>query len=190
MVCVPGKEKAESITERVSGMKKESIERLLDRNANEQLAGFDWDRLNKSISDRLDRAGGSRTFVINYGNVFKIAAGIAVAAAAVVIIAILVRTEPPGTRRFENDGKAVVTLIENAGSASVEIKQKSAGAALVIDTQMNRKNLAVCEIEIINSNADNVTNASRAAWIIIRVPEPVLVDDGQSRDEADLACLL
>ncbi len=173
-------------------MKKENenIDCLLGRNAQEQLVSFDWERLNKSISEKLDEVDKTRDHKVNYGYLFKAAAGIAVAAAALVIIVVLLRTEPQRPAQFENDGKAVVKIIENAGSASVEIKQKSAETMVVVDTQVNRENLVVCDVEIIDSNGDKVTNQSRPAWIIIRVPEPVLVDTGKSRDQADLACLL
>lgn len=172
-------------------MKKENenIDYLLKQNADEQLTSYDWDRLNESISKKLAEVDETGIHKFNYGYLFKIAAGIAVAA-AVVIIAILLRTEPLQTAQYERDGKAVVKIIENTGSATVEIKQKSYETAVVVETQMKQQNSVVCDVEIINSNGDEAKNESRPTWIIIRVPEPVLVETGQSRDEADLACLL
>lgn len=169
-------------------MKKESIDSLLERNVEEQLVSFDWDRLNKAISEKLDEVDKTEAPAISNGYIFKVAAGITIAA-VVVIVSVLVRTEPQPTAQFEKKGKAVVRLIENANSATVEIKQKSIGAVMV-DTQPNRQNLAVCNVEILDTDSGQERNESRATWIIIRVPEPVLVETGQSRDEADFACLL
>jgi hypothetical protein len=169
-------------------MKKENIDYLLSKNADEHLISFDWDRLNKSISEKLNEVDKTEAPAISYGYIFKFAAGIA-AAAAVVIVLVLVRTKPQPAAQFEKKGKVVVRLIENANSATVEIKQKSIGAVMV-DTQPNRKNLAVCNVEILDTDSGQERNESRATWIIIRVPEPVLVETGQSRDEADFACLL
>jgi hypothetical protein len=192
VACVSGKKEVEGVAQRVSGMKKENenIDCLLEQNADEQLSSFDWERLNKSISERLDEAGRAKITTIKYGRIFKIAAGIAIAAAAIVIIKVLVRMEQPGATQFENEGRAIVKIIENAGSATVEINQRTSETAIVVDTQINQQNSIVCNVEIINSNGDEVTNENRPTWIIIRVPEPVLVETDQSRDEADLACLL
>ena len=164
MACIQGKAKTKGITERVSGMKqeKESIDLLLERNANEQLAGVNWDGLNAAISKRLNQANRSKTSTIKYRCVFKIAAGVAVAA-AVVFIAVMVKTDTPTTVRFESGGRAIVKLVESKGSAIVEI---------------------------LDSNRQNNQNGNRSAWIIIRTSEPEVADNGQSRDEADFACLM
>ena len=164
MACIQGKAKTKGIAERVSGMKKEkeNIDLLLERNAGEQLAGVNWNRLNADISERLNQAGRSKTYTINYRSLFKIAAGVAVAA-AVIVFAMMIRTEKPTTVRLENGGRAVVKLVESKGSATVEI---------------------------LDSNGRNNQSGDRSAWIIIRAPEPMLADNGQSRDEADFACLM
>ena len=164
MACVQGKAKIEGITERVSGMKKdkEKIDFLLERNASEQLAGINWDRLNAAISRRLSQAEQSKTYGIRFPTIFKISAGF-IAAAAIVFIAVMVKTDAPTTVRFENRGRAEVKFSESKGSASVEI---------------------------IDSDREQKKSGSRSAWIIIRTPEPMLADDGISRDEADFACLL
>ena len=164
MACVQGKAEIKGITERVSGMKKENqkIDLLLERNASEQLAGVNWDRLNAAISERLNQAGRSKTSKINYRRVFKIAAGVA-AAAAVVVIAVMVRTDTPTTVRFENGAKTTVQFTQSKGTASVEI----------LDTK-GQKN----------------QSENRSAWIIIRTREREVADNGQIRDEADFACLM
>jgi hypothetical protein len=141
---------------------KEHIDLLLRRNESEQLAGVNWDRLQTSISKRLNHADHSKTSTIKYRRVFKIAAGVAVAA-AVVFIAIIVTTDTPGTGRFENGPKAVVTFVESKGSAKVEI---------------------------LDSNEQDNQGKDRSSWIIIRSSEPKVADNGHSRDENDFACLM
>jgi len=191
VACVQGKAKIKGITERISGMKKEKekIDLLLERNTSEQLAGVNWDRLHAAISDKLNQADQSKTSTIKHRYVFKIAAGIAVAA-AVVFIAVMVRTDTPTTVRIENRGRAEVKFIESIGSASVKIEHASAKAAVMVDLGGSQRKVARCDIKIIDANGDKEKNGSRAAWIIIRMPEPVLADNGISKDENDFACLL
>ncbi len=164
MACIQGKAKTKGITERVSGMKKEKekIDLLLERNTGEQLADVNWDRLNAAISERLNQADQSKNSTMKYRRVFKIAAGVA-AAAAVVVIAVMVRTDTPTTVRFENGAKTTVQFTQSKGTASVEILD-------------------------FNGQKNQIEN--RSAWIIIRTREPEVADNGQSRDEADFACLM
>ena len=191
MACVQGKAEIKGITKRVSGMKqeKEKIDLLLERNASEQLAGFNWDELNAAILERLNQAQQSRNSGIRVPTIFKIAACFATAA-AVVFIAVIIRTDTPTTVQFENGRRAVVKFVESKGSASVKIGHTSAKAAVIVDGGASLKRVAKCDIEIIDASVNREKNGSRAAWIIIRVPEPVLADNGQSRYEADFACLL
>jgi len=191
VACIQGKAETKGITERVSGMKKEkeNIDILLERNANEQLTGINWDGLNAAISEKLNQAGRSKTSKMNYRSLFKIAAGIAVAA-AVIVFATMFRTEKPTAVRFENRGRAEVKFSESKGSASVKIEDASAKAAAVVDLGGSQRKVAKCDIKIIDASVDKEKNDSRAAWIIIRMPEPVLADNGTDKDEADFACLL
>ena len=191
MACIQGKAETKGITERVSGMKKEkeNIDILLERNANEQLTGINWDGLHAAISDKLNQADQSKTSTKTYRRVFKTAAGIA-AAAAVVFVAVMIRTDTPTTVRFENRGRAEVKFSESKESASVKIEHASAKAAAVVELGGSQRKVARCDIKIIDAGGDRKKNGSRAAWIIIRVPEPVLADNGISRDENDFACLL
>ncbi len=169
--------------------KNEQIDLLIERNTTEQLEAVDWDRLNTAISRRLDQARQSTTSRLRFRTVFKIAAGFA-AAAAVVFVLVAVRTDTPTTVRFENRGRAVVKFVESKGSAKVEIKHTSAKATVMVGGGISLKRVAKCDIKIIDANGDKEKNGSRAAWIIIRMPEPVLADNGISRDENDFACLL
>ncbi len=164
MACIQGKAKTKGIIKRVSGMKKkkEKIDLLLERNANEQLAGVNWDGLNAAISERLNQADRNKIPTMKYRRVFKIAAGVT-AAAAVVFIAVMIKTDTPTTVRFENGGKAIGTFVESKGSAKVKI---------------------------LDSNGRDNQEKDRSAWIIIRTSEPKVADNGQSRDETDFACLM
>jgi YD repeat-containing protein len=168
---------------------KEKIDVLLQRNVDGQLDRVDWDELGATISRRLNQGQQSKTSGIRFPTIFKIAAGVA-AAAAVVIIAVMIRIDKPRTERFESTGRAEVNFIESKGSASVEIEHASAKAAAVVELGGSRRKVAKCDIKIIDAGVDKEKNGSQAAWIIIRVPEPVLADDGISRDKNDFACLL
>jgi hypothetical protein len=142
-----------------------------------------------AISQKLDNAERGKVPTVRYRVLFKFAAGFA-AAAAMVIVAIMLRTEPSKPVQTVSDGKATVSFIDNKGSASVEIKQKKFANIVVQISGLKSQNIARCDIEIIDTNEDAQKPRDRATWIIIRVPEPVLVDNGTSRDQTDLACLL
>lgn len=141
---------------------KEQIDLLLSQNESEQLAGINWDRLHAMISDRLNKTDQSTTSIMTYRRVFKIAAGVAVAA-AVVFVAVMIKTDTPMAVRFENGPKAIVTFVDSNGSAKVEI---------------------------LDSNEQTNQGKDRSSWIIIRSSEPKVADNGQSRDENDFACLM
>lgn len=170
--------------------KNEQIDLLLERNTTEQLETVDWDRLNAAISGCLDQARQRKTSGIGWPTVFKIAAGLA-AAAAIVLVAVMVRMETPTGVQFENGGSAVVKFVESKGSASIQIQPIDAKSQVSIDIGGSRREVAKCDIEIIDVNGDRQQkNSRRPAWIIIRMPEPALADNGTSRDEMDLMCLL
>ncbi|KPL22855.1 MAG: hypothetical protein AMJ75_07215 [Phycisphaerae bacterium SM1_79] len=169
--------------------KNEQIDLLLERNTTEQLQTVDWDRLNAAISGRLDQARQRKTPWTCRSTAFKIAAGL-VAAAATVLLVVLVRTDTPTGMRFENGGRAVVEFIESKGSASIQIRPIAAKSQVSIDIGGSCREVAKCNIEIIDVKQEQQKNGRRPTWIIIRMPEPVLADNGTSRDEMDLMCLL
>ena len=141
---------------------KEQIDLLLRQNESEQLAGVNWDRLQTSISKRLDQSYRNKKSMMSYRRVFKIAAGVA-AAAAVVFIAVLIQTDTPTTVRFKNGPKAIGTFTHSNGSAKVEI---------------------------LDSNGQDNHGKDRPTWIIIRTSEPKVADNAKNRDEDDFACLM
>jgi hypothetical protein len=169
--------------------KNEQIDLLLERNTTEQLETVDWDRLNTAISGCLDQARQRKTLWTCQPTVFKIAAGLA-AAAATVLLVVMIRTDTPTAVRFENDGSAVVEFVESKGSASIQIQPIAAKSQVSIDIGGSRREVAKCDIEIIDVKEELQKNGRRPAWIIIRMPEPALADNGTSRDEMDLMCLL
>jgi hypothetical protein len=141
---------------------KEKVDLLLRQNESEQLSGFDWNRLQASISKRLDHADSDKTLMISHKRVYKLAAGIA-AAAAIVFIAVIIKAYLPPKGQFNNGDEVMVTFVESKGSAKVEI---------------------------LESNEQGNRRKDRPAWIIIRKSEPKMVDNRHSRDEADFACLM
>lgn len=166
---------------------KEKIDLLLDKNAAEQLAKVDWDELHAEISSRLDQTRQSKASAIRFPTVFKVAA--CVAAAAVVLIAIIVKTEKPEVLKLENGTSAVVRFIETKGSALVEITYEPAKSQVLVDVGAGRRKMAKCDIEIVDMNGDLEGRANRAAWIIISRPEPVYADNGTSIDLMDVMYL-
>lgn len=189
MACVQRQEKTEGIAERVLGMKneKEKIDLLLERNAADQLAKIDWQGLNAAVSDRLDQTRQSKTPAIRFTTGFRMAAG--VAAAAVIVVAVMIKTQKPADLKLENGLSAMVTFVETKGSASVEIMPALAGSQALVDVGARRRELAKCHVEIIDVNGDLKEKADRAAWIIISRPEPVYADNGVSTDLMDVMYL-
>ena len=169
--------------------KNEQIDLLLERNTTEQLETVDWDRLNAAISRRLDQARQRKPSWIGRPTVFKIAAGLS-AAVAIVLIAVMVRTDPSTAVRFENGGSAVVEFVDSKGSASIQIEQIRAEFQVLVDIGGSKKKVAKCDIEIIDANGGRQQDRGRAAWIIIHISQPALADNGISQDEKDLMCLL
>ena len=145
-------------------MKKEKkqIDQLLRRNESEQLARVDWDRLHASISKSLNEADRNKISMMSYRQVFKIAAGFA-AAAAVIFIAVMIKTNIPTKGQFENDQKGMVAFIESKSSAKVKI---------------------------LEPKEQGDYGEDQATWIIIRLSKPKGADNGQVRDENDFACLM
>ena len=168
--------------------KKEKIDLILERNAAEQLAKVDWKELNTAISSRLDEASRGKTSTIRFPTIFKIAAGVATAA-AVVFILVMVKSRTPTGVQFETGGSAVVKFIESKGSASIEIKHASAKSVVMVDVGGSQRKVARCDVEMIDSNGDLKKDGEGAVWIIISRPEPVYADNGVSSDLMDMIYL-
>jgi hypothetical protein len=168
--------------------KKEKIDLLFERNAAEQLAGIDWEGLNRAISGQLDQGDQQKSSVVRYRRIIKSAA--ALAAAAVVLIAVMVGTDRRMGVQLEEGGGAVVKFIKAEGSAVVEIKQVSAKARVVIDIGRGERKVAICDVKITDLNGDLKKEVDRASsWIIISRPEPVFAHNGNNRDIMSMICL-
>jgi len=167
---------------------KEKIDSLFEKNAAEQLSGVDWDGLNAAISSRLDEVEGRKTSALKYRRVFKIAAGVA-AAAAVVLVAVMIKTEAPTDVQLEEGKRAVVKFIESRGTASVEIKRAGSKSQVWVDIGGSERKVARCDVEIIDLNGDLKKEREQAAWIIISRPKRVLADNGINRDVMSMICL-
>jgi len=151
---------------------KDRVERLLEKNAAEQLAKVDWDRLTDEISTRLDRAPRARAMPSRGPLIFRIAAG--VAAAAVIFLAVMFRI-------YESPDKQ--------GAGSIQIKGANGKILATFQDGRAGGGAAKCDVEIIDRKGDLEVDSCRAAWIIISAPTLTLADDGYN-EEADLICLL
>jgi hypothetical protein len=189
VACISGEAEIKGIAERVSGMKdaNDKVERLLQRNTDEQLADFDWDQLSAAISRRVSQVEKQKASKRKYPIVFKVAAGIA--AAAVVVVALTLQIEKPPVVRLHESGTARVELIGRTGSASIEIKYATDESYATVAIGPGERTVAKCDIEVIDSNGGGKAGDRRAAWIIISRPEPMYADDGFSKDIKDMICL-
>jgi archaellum component FlaF (FlaF/FlaG flagellin family) len=167
---------------------KEKLDSLLEHNADEQLARVDWNELNTAISKRLDKAESNKLYARKYPVVFKVAAGIAVAA-ALIFIAVMFQTKLPPTVKFEDHGNAMVRFVDKKGVAMVDIQQISDRSQVIVDFEDNARKVAKCDIKIIDSNGDLKKESDQPMWIIISKSEPTVADNGHSSDEADMALI-
>lgn len=171
MVCVSGKAEIEGVAERVSAMKDENerIDLLLARNADEQLRKVDWNRLNSAICERLDRARQSKTSVIRFPTMLKVAA--VVAAAAAVLF-----------------GVVMIDFGDREGSAKVVIKSVSGRSRVTVDIGAD-KTLAKVNVQISDLGTAQKQGDIQPAWFIISRPQPMYADNGVSSDMRDVMCL-
>ncbi len=178
---------------------KEKIDVLLDQNAAEQLADVDWNGLNSAISRRLDQVDG--TFGRRYRGIFKVAAGL-VAAAAIVLIVVMVRINRGGIELADGE-KTAVKFIETKGKAGIVMKSSASRSlarvsvtpavkrgVAIVKMEPAAKSVALCNVEIIEPDEVLRDRDAEGTWIIISRPQPVVVDNGTSKDEIDLICML
>jgi len=171
MVRVSSKAEIEGIAERVSAMLDghEKIDLLLARNADEQLRKVDWNRLNSAICERLDRARQSKTSVIRFPAIFKVAA--VVAAAAAVLF-----------------GVVMIDFGNREGSAWVEIESVSGRSHAIVEIAAG-KTLAKVNVQISDPGTAQKQDDIQPAWFIISRPEPMYADNGVGSDMRDVMCL-
>jgi len=170
---------------------REKIDFLLQRNTTEQLENVDWDKLNTAILKKLDEAESNKLCAKRYSVVFKIAAGITVAAAAVIFIFVMVKTEPSYTVRFEKNGKAVVTLKDKKEASVVSLELLDSKARAMVDFEDSSRKLAKCDIMINDFEGSLKEDSDQPMWIIIIKSKPAVADNGyNNNDELDLAYLM
>jgi len=167
---------------------QDRIDRLLDKNATEQLAKVDWDRLTDDISARLDHARRTEPMPSRRPVVVKIAAR-AAAAAAVIFVIIAFRIRESSDMRVHR-GSPAAEVVDKKGAVSFQIKDASGRVLAMVQDGRTDKGAVKCDVEIIDRNGDLGADSSRAAWIIISAPKRTFVDNGYNREEADLMCLL
>ena len=168
---------------------KDRIDRLLDRHAAEQLARIDWDRLTDEISARLDQAQRGEVARSGWPAFFKIAAGVA-AAAAIVVALVALRMRGPSDVQVPEGRSAVVEFVDRQQVASVQINEMAGQSLVVVHGGRDDRKAATCVVEIVERNGDLKRASSRAAWIIVSQPQRTLAENGQSKDETDVLCML
>lgn len=190
MACISGKEEIKGIIERVSGMKDENekIELLLTRNVNEQIKNVDWDKLNAAISNRLNKARQIKTSVVRFSSVFKIAAGITVAA-ALIFITVMIKSKRPAIDQLSDGRTALVEFIDSRGSASVALIEPSDGAQVEVNITGKDERLANCYVQIIDSSAGQKEDINRPSWFIICMLESANGKNELNRDALDIIYL-
>jgi hypothetical protein len=168
---------------------KENVDLLLESNTAKQMARVDWDGLNAAISSQLNQAEKYKTSLVRFVTIFKLAAGVA-AAAAVVFVAVMVNKSVPLAVRLENRGGAFVKFIDKESSPAIKIELTESKAKVVVDIEPARRQMAKVDAKIIDRNGQRKEDDSKPAWIIISRPEPAFADNGMNRDESDLICLM
>jgi len=167
---------------------RDKIERLLARNAAEQLAKVDWDRLTEEISTGLDLAPRTETMPSGYAPVFKIAAGLAVA--AVVLVGVILGMRELLDLQAPQGNSTIVKSVDRQGAISIQIKDAGGHVLATVQDGRTDKGAAKCEVEILGRNGDAKAGSSRATWVIISAPTQAFAENGYDREEADTICLL
>ncbi|HUW18234.1 MAG TPA: hypothetical protein VMW16_02945 [Sedimentisphaerales bacterium] len=163
----------------------EKVDLLLEQNAAQQLAGFDWEALSAAISSRLDQLSQRKTLVFRIPTAFKIAVGLA----AIILIAVMITVDMRDDLRLANGQRAVVRFAGPTGTASVEIGHALAKSEVFVDVGPAPRTLAKCEVQIIDVEGEREKSGVRAAWIIISRPKPAFADNGTAKDMRDLICM-
>jgi hypothetical protein len=191
VACISCTTETKSIIERIFVMKdeQEKIDLLLERNTDEQLKNVDWDKLSSVISSRLDKAQKDNASKRKYPSVFRIAAGIAVAA-AVILITFMITLEKPADIQSGVGRNAMVEFIDGKGSASIVILDSPSRAHVKVDVVGMDKRVANCYVQIIESSAGQREKGNiQPSWFIICRSEYVNGNHGINSDIMDVLYL-
>ena len=168
---------------------KDIIDRLLDKNTAEQLAKVDWDRLTNEITARLDQVRQIEVTPGGWPVFFKITTG-AAAAAAILFAVVVWRMHGPSDVHVPEGRSAVVEFVDRRGGATIRLNGPAGTTSVVIHTGRDDRKVATCVVNIIDRKNDLEREHDRAAWIIISKPQRTIADNGQSKEETDILCLL
>ena len=142
------------------------IDRLLKANVEEQLAGFNWNRLARSVAGRL-AAGELRT-----RSGLPLARWLAAAAAILLVVGtvavVLLNVKTPNGDTSPGPGRAIVVIARRSA-------EKGAGH---------------CTVRIHSSVKPTPDDAGkRPSWCIVTRHESPAANGGDDKDWAGLACL-
>jgi hypothetical protein len=151
------------------------IDTLLRRNAEQQLADFDWDGLRRDIGRRLTSAGAASQRRNRYRQWTAIAATIA---GTVGVLVLATRSTLGPGRDAWAPGEARVVMAEAAhviGTAQVSF--------------MPTEKPAQCKVEILTSDKPRQQDRARASWCIIAAHAPAGEKHGNGGDVSDVLAL-
>lgn len=165
------------------------LESLLSSNTDEQLAGVDWEDMATEISARLDSAKADKTDVLKFPALAGIVSAVA-AAAAIVFIAVVIKTSTHSAIEIPAGSTAAVKIIQTRATAVVKINHPANKSYVSVDIGSGRSKLAKCDVKVFDLNGDFKKKTLLPSWVIISVHKPVVADNGFDRDMMDLICLL
>ena len=154
---------------------------LLKSNVRQQLADFDWNRLQAGISNQLDQTGSPKRLV----SVFKIGAAVTAAAAVLLIGAIVWRS---GQANVQPDNKEQTVANNDTGTKPAPLENEPSTGKWVVKLESTT---AKCSVTMLDTNGGPKVETDRPKRIsIIRTYTQQKADTGPDKDSTDLICLL
>ena len=159
---------------------KETLDLLITRNTDLQLAKVNWQALRNSISSRISTT--SQTRAMSWPILIKIAAVIAIANAIAVTLLLnqfKQRTITTASVEFSTSRvQAIVQIIDSHSQSEV-----------IFDTPTTKSNTARCEVELIDRGSSVNEPIGSPSWIIICKNCPSQIQNGTSEEIKSLLCL-
>ncbi len=176
--------------------KDKKIDLLLKQNAEEELAGFDYELLNNRITEQIDKVEKEVPTVNRIRWVFRAAACIAAAAlAGVFLLQVMYNNNKP--IQIAEGKKAVVEFIDRKAVSSIAISSQSTGTRIEITLKREKTFATVnirpqehqaCSVKIHDLPWETKEAGMRASWVIIEITENAKIED--SEDEAEFFCMM
>jgi hypothetical protein len=138
------------------------IDDLLKRNTDQQLAGFDWDRLHADISEQIDHARAPQRRI----SIFKTAAAAAATAAVLLLSLAVWKTAHPPVSPPQDEPRTVKSVVKLESTT------------------------ATCTLTMIDTNGHPKEETDKSTRISIIRTHSQQADTGPDRDTTDLICLL